>query len=338
MTRLIGHDAQIGAFRRAMASGKLHHAWLLVGPQGIGKASFAEAAALRLLAEAAGPPPGGEGLDVPTEHVASRYFAADSHPDFRRLERLPRDPKLRDQPRSEWRDDGERARSISIAQVRSLQGLFATTPSLSPRRVVLIDAADDLERSAANALLKNLEEPPSDTVFLLVSHAPGRLLPTIRSRCRVLRFGRLGEAAMTSFLRIHLPSLDEDEVAALVRAGDGSPGRAIGFAGLDIATLDAGIAAIMAEGDPGNARRTALAKALSLKAAQPRYEAFLERVPAAIAAEAQRRSGPALGQALGQWEQARKLAGSAVHLSLDPQSVVVELGSILAALAPGARG
>jgi len=334
MTRLIGHDSQVDAFLEAMASGKLHHAWLLVGPQGVGKAAFAEAAALRLLAEAAGPPPMERGLAVSSEHRIAHFFLAGSHPDFRRLERLPRDPKLRELPRSEWRDDVERARNITIAQVRGLQGLFVTTPSLSPRRVVLIDAADDLERSAANALLKNLEEPPADTVFLLVSHAPGRLLPTIRSRCRVLRFARLGHAAMTSFLHYHLPELDDAEVEALVSAGDGSPGRALGFAGLDLATLDAGIAAIIADGDPGNGRRAALARALSLKAAQRRYEAFLERVPAAIAAEAQRRSGMALGVALDQWDRARRLAGSAVHLSLDPQSVVVELGSMLAALAP----
>ena len=333
MTRLIGMDSQVAAFREAMASGKMHHGWLLVGPQGIGKASFAEGAALRLLAEAAGPPPEGAGFDVADDHPIARYFAADSHPDFRRLERLPRDAKLRDQPRAEWRDDAERARSISIAQIRSLQGLFATAPSLSRRRVVLIDAADDLERPAANALLKSLEEPPADTIFLLVSHAPGRLLPTIRSRCRVLRFGRLDEAAMAAFLRDAKPELDEAEIDALAAAGEGAPGRALSFAGLDIAALDAGIAAIIADGDPTNARRAALAKSLSLKSAQPRYEAFLERVPAAIAAEARRRQGHALGTALDQWDKARRLAGSAVHLSFDPQSVVVELGGILAALA-----
>lgn len=332
MSLPIGHDAQIAAFRAAMAQGALHHAWLLVGPQGVGKASFAEAAALRLLAEAAGPPPG-DGFGVPGQHPIARYFAADTHPDFRRLERLPKDAKLRDQPRADW-DDVERARSISIAQVRALQGLFATTPSLSPRRVVLIDAADDLERPAANALLKNLEEPPADTLFLLVSHAPGRLLPTIRSRCRVLRFGSLGNEDVAAVLRAERPDLEADEVAALVEAGEGSPGRALRFAGLDIAALDAAIAAIIASGDPANAARAGLAKALSAKSAQQRYEAFLERVPAAIAAEARRRQGPALGESLDQWDRARKLAGGAVHLSLDPQSVVIELGSILAELAP----
>ena len=332
MTLPVGHDSQIAAFRAAIGQGALHHAWLLVGPQGVGKARFAAAAALRLLAEAAGPPPG-DGFGVPDAHPIARYFAADSHPDFRRLERLPKDAKLREQPRGEW-DDAERARSITIAQVRALQGLFATTPSLSSRRVVMIDAADDLERPAANALLKSLEEPPADTLFLLVSHAPGRLLPTIRSRCRVLRFGRLGDADVAAVLRAERPDLEAEEIAALVEAGEGSPGRALRFAGLDIAALDTAIAAIIASGDPANAARAALAKALSAKSAQQRYEAFLERVPAAIAAEARQRHGPALGESLDRWDRARKLAGGAVHLSLDAQSVVIELGSILAELAP----
>ena len=128
-----------------------------------------------MLADAAGPPVDAPGLDVPDDHPAARLVAAGSHPDLMRLERLARDGGT------------ELARSINVDQVRGLQRLFATTPSMSPWRAVVIDAIDDLERGGANALLKNLEEPPPNTVFLLVSHAPERLLPTIRSRCRLLR-------------------------------------------------------------------------------------------------------------------------------------------------------
>src|SRR6202012_4948803 len=106
--------------------------------------------------------------------------------------------------------------SISIDQVRTLQAMFATTPSLSRRRVIVIDAIDDLERPAANALLKNLEEPPAGTIFLLASHAPGRLLPTIRSRCRLLRFETLGDDAMAAIIREEIPEASVEEVAALV--------------------------------------------------------------------------------------------------------------------------
>lgn len=319
---LLGHDMQIAGFREAADSGRLHHAWLLTGPEGIGKASFARAAATRLLADAAGPAVSGQGLDTPEDHPIVRYIRAGSHPDLRILERLTKD-------KSE-----ELARSISIDQVRSLQSLFATTPSLSPRRAVIIDAIDDLERPAANALLKNLEEPPIGTTFFLVSHAPGRLLPTIRSRCRQLRFTPLDDTQMRLALRRALPDEDSDEIEALVRVGNGSPGRALGFAGLEIAALDAAMDRLVGEGDPTNAIRSALSKQLGVKAAQPRYEAYLERVPARIASEAQRRRGAAMAEAVALWEDARRIGESAVHLSLDASTTVFELATMLAKLAP----
>ena len=308
-----------------MDSGKLHHAWLLAGPRGVGKARFAQMAACRLLAEAAGPAVQLGGLDVDPVHPIAKLLEAGSHPDFKRLERLAKD------------NGTELARSISIAQVRTLQGMFATTPSLSSRRVIIIDAIDDLERSASNALLKNLEEPPAGTVFLLVSHAPGRLLPTIRSRCRMLRFAPLGDAEMQAALRAALPEADEGEIASLAVAGEGAPGKAIGFAGLDIAGLDAAMTAIAAGGDPSNALRAGLARSLALKAAQMRYEAFLQRAPSFIARAAQGRRGMALADALQRWEQCRDLAASAIGLSLDAQTTVFEIGTLIAGLAETAE-
>lgn len=312
----------------ALASGSLHHAWLLAGPEGVGKATFALAAATRMLAEAAGANALPPGLGVPEHHPTRALIAAGSHPDLRTLRRLPKDA---DKP------EAGLARSITIAQVRALQPLFATTPSLGPRRVVIIDAIDDLERGGANALLKNLEEPPAGTVFLLVSHAPGRLLPTIRSRCRLLRFDPLDEGDTAAVLRDALADADADEaeVQALVRVGEGSPGRALRYAGLDVAELDAAIAAIAADGDPANLRRVKLAKALSGKPAQARYEAFLERAPTFIARSARDRSGAALTTALDAHAAARDLAGAAVGLSLDPQATVFEMAGIVARLHAG---
>ncbi|MDB5717444.1 MAG: polymerase subunit delta, partial [Sphingomonas bacterium] len=319
---LFGHDAQIGALRAAMADKKVHHAWLLTGPQGVGKASFALAAARRLLAEAAGPAVDAPGLDVPEEHPVARYMAAGSHPDFRLMERLRRETT------------GDLARNITIAQVRGLQALFATTTSLGPRRVVLIDSVDDLEADAANALLKSLEEPPADSLFLLVSHAPARLLPTIRSRCRTLRFGPLGRSDMAAALRAAMPEASESEIAALVVTGAGAPGRAIRFAGLDIDALEQAMDGLIARGDPTNAVRVGLSRKLALKAAQPRYEAFLERAPTRIAEHARGLRGAPLEAAIDTWSRARDLAGGAVRLSLDAQSVVFELAGLLAGLAP----
>jgi DNA polymerase-3 subunit delta' len=321
VTSLQGHDDLVAGFLDATRSGRLHHAWLLAGPQGIGKARFAEAVALRLLAEGQGPPIDAPGFDVPLNHPTARLIDAGSHPDFQRLERLFREKT------------GDHARNISIDQVRALQGLFGTTPTFSTRRIVIIDAIDDLERGAANALLKSLEEPPPDSLFLLVSHAPGRLLPTIRSRCRLLRFSPLEDDVMASILREELPEADEAEIAALVRIGEGSPGKALRFAGLDIAGLDEAMDRLIREGDATNATRSALARALSLKAAQPRYEAFLERAPSRIAAHARNLTGPRLAAALDLWEQSRAIAENAVRLSMDPQTTVFELAGLMARLA-----
>jgi DNA polymerase-3 subunit delta' len=324
VTPLHGHDAAIAAFREGLDSGRLHHAWLIAGPRGIGKALFADKAALRVLAGAAGPPVEGPGLDVPDEHPVARLAAAGSHPDLMRLERLTRDGGT------------DLARSITIDQVRGLQRLFVTTSSLSPWRAVVIDAVDDLETGGANALLKNLEEPPPDTVFLLVTHAPERLLPTIRSRCRLMRLSPLPDDAMASALAAALPDAAADEIGALVRIGEGAPGRAVAWRGLDVDSLDRAMDALVRDGDPANGRRAALAQGLALKSTQPRYEAFLARVPSRIAREARQRRGPELAAALGLWERAAALARSAQRLSLDPQATVFELAGMLAELAPGA--
>jgi DNA polymerase-3 subunit delta' len=323
VTPLFGHDAAVAAFRDALDSGRLHHAWLISGPEGVGKNLFASKAALRVLAQGQGRVDA-LGLDVPDDHQAARLAAAGSHPDLMRLERLPRENSA----------SGELARNINVDQVRSLQRLFNTTASLSPWRVVIVDSIDDLERNAANALLKNLEEPPPSSVFFLVSHAPERLLATIRSRCRPLRLAKLDGDAMTSALRTALPGAEDKEIRDLAAAGQGSPGRALAWRGLDIAALDKAMADIVRKGDPTNAGRSALAQSLALKSAQPRYEAFLARAPSVVAAEAKARSGSALGQALAVWERAQGLASSARGLSLDPESVVFELAGMLASLAP----
>lgn len=332
MTSLLGQEAQSGAFLSAMRGDRLHHAWLLTGPKGVGKASFARAAALRLLAEAADPSVGGDGLEIGEDHRIARLFAARSHPDFRLVERevWKKDDIV---PEADRKGDEPLARNIRVAQIRMLDRVLSVSPSLSSRRAIVIDAADDMERGAANALLKSLEEPPAGTVFFLVSHMPGRLLPTIRSRCRQLRFGPLTDDQVKVALRRELQDASPAEVDALVKAGEGAPGLALRFAGLDIGGLDQALEKLSRTGDPDNAHRVALAKSLALKAAQPRYEAFLERAPAFIAAQAKQRSGPALDEAIELWGKARDLTARAVGLSLDPQATAFQVGSYVAALA-----
>ena len=319
-----------------MRGDKMHHAWLLTGPKGIGKASFAKAVTLKMLAEFSGYPCPGQSLEVPENHPAAQLVKARSHPDFKLVEReiWEKPPKIKVTPFDERKPDDQPAKSIRVVQIRWLEPILAMAPSQSAVRVVLIDAADELEINAANALLKMLEEPPKGTIFLLVSHASGRLLPTIRSRCRALRFGALDDAAMTSVLRSHLPEATSQEIAALVAAGEGSPGRALSFAGLDIAGIDASLARLSTTGDLNNVERSTLAQKLSTKAAQARYKAFIVRAPAYIAAQARMRQGDDLAVALDQWQAAKSLSQTAISGSLEPQSVVFALASHVAALAP----
>lgn len=323
---LVGQDKAVRTFREALDRGAVHHAWLLTGPRGVGKNRFAMLAAERILANAAGPPVALPGLETPADHPVGRLVTADEHPhpDFRRLER-------------ELNEKGDLRRNISVAQVRKLIDFFALQPALSEWRAVVIDSVDDLEPSAANALLKMLEEPPGRSIFFLVSHAPGRLLPTIRSRCRLLAFERLSDDAMTSALAHHRPDLDEASRAALLPLAGGSVGRALAFAELDLLPLQAEAAALMREGDASNLRRSRLAQSLGGKAAASRYAAFLELLPTIVAGEARRLEGRARAKALDAYAQVRDLSAFAPRHSLDPAATVFQLGTILASVAGEGR-
>ncbi|GAA4008806.1 DNA polymerase III subunit delta' [Sphingomonas humi] len=321
---LLGQDRAVAAFRDAMDSGSLHHAWLLAGPRGVGKGTFARAAARRMLAEAGGPPVDLPGLETPDDHRMVRLMEAGSHPDFRLVKR-----ELHDDPKKK----GELRRSITIKQVRKLQDLFSVAPSLGDWRVAIIDCMDELEPQAQQALLKTLEEPPAKSLFLLVSHSPGRLLPTIRSRCRRLEFGPLDDAAMEAILSAERPDLSAADRARLIPLASGSAGRALDFASLDLTPLAQEAVAIMRQGDPDNSRRSRLASALALKAAAPRYAAFLDLIPPLLAAEARKAEGPRRLRAAEAYERARETATLAPRLSLDPASTVFALGTIMASVA-----
>ena len=321
---ILGQDKAIEQFGAAWAGRKLHHAWLLAGPRGVGKASFAHAAARRVLADAAGPPSDLPGLETPDDHPMVRLVEAGSHPDMRWLERLPR-------------EKGEGlARDISVRQVRELGEFMGMTAALSPWRVAVIDSMDELNKEASNALLKMLEEPPPNTIFFLVSHAPGRLLPTIRSRCRLLHFEALDDDAMTAILEMQSPGLSAAERKRIVSMSFGSAGRALAFAELGLAKLEEAALAIIRQGDPTNARRSELASELGKKASADRYAAFLELAPSLIAREARGLRGASLERALDAYAKARELAAVAPRVALDPAATVFQIGGILAEVAPPA--
>ena len=318
---IIGQDRAVGQFAEAWASRRLHHAWLLAGPRGVGKASFAAAAARRVLADAAGPPIDLPGIDYPADHPMVKLVDAGSHPDMRWLERLPK-------------EKGEGlARDITVDQVRKLGQFLSLKPAMSDWRAVVIDSMDDLAGPGANALLKILEEPPPNSLFFLVAHAHGRLLPTIRSRCRRLDFKPLADDAMTSILEREAPDLKEGERARVVALSAGSAGRAIALAELGLAKLEDEALAILRHGDPTNQRRSGLAMELGKKGSAERYAAFLELAPGLIVGEAKRSSGAQLERALDAYAKARELAAIAPRVALDPAATIFQLGGILAGVA-----
>lgn len=315
---ILGQDRAVAEFAAAWGTRKLHHAWLLAGPKGVGKASFAQAAARRVLADAAGPAVEFPGIDTPDDHPIVKLVEAGSHPDMRWLQRLPK-------------EKGEGlARDVTVAQVRALGEFMGMTAALSEWRVAVIDTVDELQSAGANALLKMLEEPPANTIFFLVSNAAGRLLPTIRSRCRRLDFAALGDDAMTSILEADGSALSAAERKRIIAMAGGSAARALAFAELGLAKLEDMALSILRDGDATNARRSELALELGKKGAAERYAAFLDLAPALIAREARRLDGSGRMRALDAYAKARELAGVAPRLSLDPAATVFQLGGILA--------
>lgn len=323
---MIGHAGAVAAFMAAFTAGRPHHAWLLAGQQGLGKALFAEAAAIWLLAGAPARADSAPDFTVAADSEAARLMAAGSHLDFRRLERtLGKTGKLRAE--------------IVIGQIvrrpdsegQPLREFLIGTPMLGQRRVVIVDAADDMNRNTANALLKSLEEPSDDTVFLLVSHTPGRLLPTIRSRCRTLRFSRLADHEVEHVLAD--ADLDGEDIGLLVAMAAGCPGRALALAAAGLTELERDLAGLAGQPvERASPAALALARSVAGKGAEGRYAALLDRAPAVIAQRAQRLVGAARSDAITRWEQASRLAREAVPMQLDPAQVGYALGMHVAAV------
>lgn len=208
---LVGHAEAVAGLLRTHASGRQHHAWLVTGPKGIGKATLAFAFARFLLAGAAK----GQGLKVAENHPASRLIAAGSHPDLFVLQRA---------------FDGKKVKSeTSVDDARALSEFLSRTSGFGGWRVVVVDAADDLNSESANALLKLIEEPPEKAQFILVSHRPGVLLRTVRSRSVAVPLQPL-DAAQTLQVVRGLPAASgaaDAEIELAVSLAQGSPGRAL---------------------------------------------------------------------------------------------------------------
>ena len=216
---LYGHSRAEADFLDAYNANRLHHGWLICGPRGVGKATLAWRIARFLLTQPGGggliSAPMAETLDVDPDHPVCQRIRALSEPGLFLLRRGPT-------------EKGDAlAQDISVREVRRMHHFFSLSTADGGRRVVIVDCADELNANAANALLKMLEEPPARTVMLLISHSPSRLLPTIRSRCRMLRLAPLPPEDLAKALTGTGAQLPEGEETALAALADGSAGTAL---------------------------------------------------------------------------------------------------------------
>jgi DNA polymerase-3 subunit delta' len=301
---LQAHEAAELAFEDARGRGRLHHAWLLTGPEGIGKATFAYRAARRLLGAPADREYGVLGADP--AHPVSRQVIGRAHPDLLVLERAG--------------EDGKPRKTIPVDDARKLSEFFSKSPASAPHRVAIVDAADDLNVNAANALLKTLEEPPPKGVLLMVSHSPGRLLSTIRSRCRRLAFAPPGEAAAAAFVRARA-DVDEEAALRLARMSGGAPGRALALAAAQALALDDAARELLA-GLPRIDEAMALSLADRFKGGEGQaqfnllFDRLAERVRAMVVDRATQGMG-ALDRWAQAWETLQRLPREVEGLNLD---------------------
>ena len=287
----------------------MHHGWILSGRRGVGKGAFALQAARELVG---GP-------------------AMENHPDILVLTHPPKDDK-----EAAKRDEGkpyEAKRSIPIDEVRAMQRRLTTRPTLGERRAVIVDPADDLEKNASNALLKSLEEPPQGTVFLLVTHRLGSLLPTIRSRCRVLAFPPVADEAVDAVLRREAPDADAATRAAAIAAAAGSPGAALDFVGLGLGELHGLMQDLVRRGDPDFARRGRMAEAIGARPDRQRQLAAIDLARSVVADAMRRASVPEIPALADAHAGLSRLAAEFPTYNYDAGLLVMEIGSLLAALA-----
>lgn len=220
---LFGQTEAEGDFLDAWNAGRLHHGWLLAGPRGIGKATLAWRMARFLLATDTREAGAQASLDVAPDHPVARRILARSEPGLAHVSRS-------------LNDKGALRSAIVVDDIRALHRFFSLSAADGGRRVVIVDAADEMNTAAANALLKMLEEPPARTTILLVAHQPSALLPTIRSRCRMLRLAPLAPADLEAALRqagAELPDQPE-RLSALAAGSAGAALRLVNLGGLDL--------------------------------------------------------------------------------------------------------
>jgi DNA polymerase III subunit delta' len=323
VTSLFGHAEAEGRLLSAYRGGKPAHAFLFVGPKGIGKATLAYRMARFVLAN---PDPGvsavraATSLAVGPEHPAARRMAAGAHPGLLVLERTPN-------------EKGVMRQQIAVDEVRRTVTFFGNTAGEGGWRIAVVDAVDELNRFGANALLKVLEEPPERSLLLLVCHSAARVLPTLRSRCCVVNMRPLAQTDVAAALAVAVGrSADAADIDAAAAAGDGSVGRALEFLDEDMLTLRRHA---LAELDRLPAIDTnalhALGEALAGTDARP-LSAFLDTVNAWMARRLDRGKGELgrLAQLASAWQRINRAAQDALEYNLERKPLVFSAFGLLA--------
>ena len=294
---LIGHKDAERTFEAAAASGRMHHAWMIEGPSGIGKAQFALRCAAWLLGARG---PADAPFDAPTDDPVMSRCLSGGHPDLRMLTR-------------ELNDKGKLKQDISIEQIRTFNEFFTYRPALGGWRVGIVDSLDELNRNSANAILKTLEEPPKAAIMFLVNHGSRPVLPTIRSRCRTLRLHTLNKEEMAEVLKLQ----DYEEDVSAIRHG--RPGLAVERASETCRFATNAARTLMTSMPrPNDALVTRAIQAAGTD--QTAFAAFRDEVLSRLAEEAT--EAPQKSRV---WLNTVKLAGEVDELNMDPEQAAAKL-------------
>lgn len=307
---LIGQDAAVETFDIALASERVHHAWLLTGPKGVGKATFAYHASHALLT-------GRDAIDMGADDTTRLRMVEGNEPGITRIARRINEKtgKLRTQ--------------IDVEQVRHLRAAMTLSAEAHAWRCVIVDPVEDMNPSAANALLKLLEEPPERVAFFLVTHMPGRLLPTIRSRCRKLDFRPLADADLAEAYAL---ATGTDLPSGIISAARGSVGTAIQLASGDGGSIASGVGAVL-KPLPARIDRVALHRLADAASPMDKGDAFATALRVTIDSLASRACEAAMDgtskQEAALWAQTamdvQAIADHALGLNLDRRQALLDM-------------